>query len=381
MRALGVEATAWEEEPLRITGVGLSGLREPDDVLNAGNSGTTLRLVSGVLAGQSFLTVMTGDASLRRRPVDRIILPLSRMGAQCWARGQDRLPPLVIRGGGLTAIQYETPVASAQVKSAILLAGLFAEGVTTIIEPAMSRDHLERMLRAFGQPVDQDGTRISMSRARSLRAQRIRVPGDFSSAVFFLVAALCLPEGEVVLPDVGVNPTRAGLLEVLREMGAQYEVSGRRERGGEPVAELKGCASTLHGVAVGGSQIPQLIDEIPILAVAALVAEGSTTISDAAELRVKESDRIGVLASELARLGARIEERPDGLVIRGGAKLRGAVCHSHGDHRVAMALAIAGLLAEGETIIQSTDCIGTSFPQFVSILQELTAPESVVEER
>lgn len=368
-RALGVEVEGWGGPVLRVHGKGLRGLREAEGVLDAGNSGTTLRLLSGILAAQPFLSILTGDASLCQRPMGRIIRPLRQMGASIWGRAGDRYPPLAIRGGSLEGVRHESPVASAQVKSALLLAGLYAEGPTTVIEPSPSRDHTERLLRGFGHPVEETGRTVTVAPARGLTAVPVEVPGDFSSAAFFLVAACLVPGSRLTLAGVGLNPTRTGLLEVLQAMGAPVEVAGRREVCGEPVGDLVVSAGPLRGVSVGGALIPRLIDEIPILAVAAACAEGETEIRDAGELRVKESDRIAAVARELGRLGADVVERPDGLTIRGGRPLAGARCSSRGDHRVAMALAVAALVASGETRIADSACIGTSFPDFVPLLR------------
>ncbi len=370
-RALGVEAEGWEGDMLRIYGKGLRGLREAADTLNCGNSGTTIRLLAGVLAGQPFLSLLTGDASLRRRPMDRIIHPLTQMGAEIWGRARDTLPPLAVRGGSLHGVTYRCPVPSAQVKSAILLAGLFAEGPTTVIEPAASRDHTERMLTAYGQRVERSEQEVTLIPAGTLQATPISVPGDFSSTAFLLVAGLILPDSDLTIEGVGVNPTRTGLLDVLQAMGAKVQVFPVDEETGEPRAHLRVRASRLQGVSIGGDLIPRLIDEIPVLAVAAACAEGKTVIRDAAELRVKESDRIRTIAAELSRMGVRTEELPDGLIIHGGRRLQGARCEGHGDHRVAMALTVAGLQAEGQTIVRDTACIRTSFPGFVETLEHL----------
>ncbi|MEE9154715.1 MAG: 3-phosphoshikimate 1-carboxyvinyltransferase [candidate division NC10 bacterium] len=369
VRSLGVEVEGWEEESLRIYGKGLRGLREAVDVLDCGNSGTTIRLLAGVLAGQPFLSVLTGDASLRRRPMDRIILPLRQMGAEIRGRAQDTLPPLAVHGGTLRGITYRSPIASAQVKSAILMAGLFAEGQTTIIEPVASRDHTERMLAACGQQVERGGGEIRMVPSGTLQGSTISVPGDFSSAAFLLVAGLILPDSDLTLDGVGVNPSRTGLLEVLQAMGGSVEVLSLDESLGEPRASLRVRSSRLKGVSIGGDLIPRLIDEIPVLAVAAACAAGKTVIRDAAELRVKESDRLRTIAVELSRMGVRTEELQDGLIIHGGHDLHGACCESHGDHRLAMAITVAGLRADGETTILDTGCISTSFPGFVDTLQ------------
>ncbi|MFQ5656301.1 MAG: 3-phosphoshikimate 1-carboxyvinyltransferase [Candidatus Methylomirabilales bacterium] len=370
-RALGVEVEGWDEGLLRIHGKGFHGLREAGEILDCGNSGTTMRLLTGVLAGQPFLSLLTGDASLRRRPMDRIIVPLRQMGAKIWGRAQDTLPPLAVRGGGLRGITYESPIASAQVKSAILLAGLFAEGPTTIVEPTLSRDHTERMLASFGQPVQRSGGEVTVVPTGTVRAEQIPVPGDFSSAAFFLVAGLILPGSDITLEEIGMNPTRTGLLEVVQAMGGDVKVLRQEERAGEPRATLRIRSSRLKGVSIGGGLIPRLIDEIPVLAVAAACAAGKTIIRDAGELRVKESDRIRAIASGLNGMKIATEELQDGLIIHGGTGLQGACCNSYGDHRMAMALTVAGLQANGETSVADTACIRTSYPGFLETLQDL----------
>jgi len=347
-------------------------LAEPDDVLDVGNSGTTIRLLSGILAGQPFHSVVTGDASIRRRPMDRVATPLRRMGARISGRSGGRLAPLSIDGGGLRGIAYETPVASAQIKSAVLLAGLFADGETEVREPSQSRDHTERMLGAFGVPVRRDGLAVRVSGPAALRGTALHVPGDLSSAAFLLVAAALVPGSEVTVEDVGLNPTRTGVLDVLTQMGADVRVRGQRDEGGEPVGDVTVRASRLRGVTIGGALIPRTIDELPVLAVAACLAEGETVIRDAAELRVKEVDRIAALARELGRLGAAVEPRPDGLAITGVARLRGGRVASDGDHRIAMAMAVAGLCADGPVTIEDPACIQTSFPEFEETLRGVT---------
>jgi 3-phosphoshikimate 1-carboxyvinyltransferase len=380
LQALGVTVEGWDGEPVRIHGKGRDGLREAEEVLDCRNSGTTLRLLTGVLSGQPFLSVLTGDASLRRRPMDRVVLPLREMGAKIWGRAKDTLPPLAIRGGKLQGITYRSPLASAQVKSAILLAGLFADGPATVIEPHVSRDHTERMLQAAGQSIHREGSMVTLTPTGPLRAQRISVPGDFSSAAFFLVAGLILPDADLTVKGVGINPTRTGLLEVLQAMGGSVEVLQREESTGEPRASLRVRSSPLRCVELGGDLIPRLIDEIPVLAVTAAVADGKTVIRDAAELRVKESDRIVAIARELKKMGVRVEELSDGLIIHGRGVLQGAAVESYGDHRMAMALAIAGLKAVGTTTVVDTECIHTSFPGFVTILRDLI-PGAVEYER
>jgi 3-phosphoshikimate 1-carboxyvinyltransferase len=366
LRALGVEWTVADEEPgvatLELRGGGLRGLREPDDVLDCGNSGTTMRVLAGILAAQPFLSVLTGDASLRRRPMDRVIVPLREMGAQLSARVGDRLPPLVIRGGPLRAVHYRLPVDSAQVKSCVLLAGLFAEGETIVEEPVVSRDHTERMLRAMGADVRREGPAVSIRPAERLLSCDIDVPGDLSSAAFWLAAGAAHRDAELTLPAVGVNPTRSGIVDVLTRMGADIHVGEERMVGEEPVADIVVRSSRLRGVEIEG--VPSVRDELPALAIAAACAEGRTIVRGAAELRVKEGDRIAVLAAQLRKLGVAIEERPDGFVIEGGRSLRGASVTADGDHRLTMALAVAGLLAEGETRVEDADSVAVSYPCF-----------------
>ncbi|MEX2246245.1 MAG: 3-phosphoshikimate 1-carboxyvinyltransferase [Dehalococcoidia bacterium] len=377
LRALGVACTLDEsgDTPvLRLTGAGLRGLREPAGVLDCGNSGTTMRLMSGVLAGQPFLSVLTGDDSLRSRPMDRIATPLRQMGAQVDGRDAGRLAPLAIRGGGLRGIRYKMPMASAQVKSAILLAGLFAEGETVVEEPAPSRDHTERMLSAMGARVTRDGPAVRLAPGAPLHALSLRVPNDISAAAFWMVAAAVHPDAELRLTGVGVNPTRGGIIDVLRAMGADLSVEEEREVGGEPVADIVVRSSRLEGTVIEGSMIPRLLDEIPVLAVAAASAHGATIIRDAQELVVKETDRIGSVASQLALMGAAVTPRPDGMVIEGGAPLHGAHVQSFGDHRLAMALAVAGLVAQsGETSIDDAEAVAVSYPLFWEHLERLTA--------
>ncbi len=374
LRVLGVEWQLEEEAPgvatLQLTGLGLRGLREPADVLDAGNSGTTMRLLSGVLAGQSFTSLLTGDDSLRSRPVDRVIEPLRLMGARLFARDGDRRPPLAIQGGSLRGIRYRMPVASAQVKSAVLLAGLFAEGETIVEEPAPTRDHTERLLRAMGADLRREGPGVRLAPPPSLSPVDLEVPGDLSAAAFWLVAAAVHPEAEIVLPKVGVNPTRTGLLDALSMMGATVDLAEERMVGEEPVADITVRSSRLRGVEVSGELTLRMIDELPALAVAAAFAEGRTVVRDAEELRVKESDRIASLVRELRRLGVTIDERPDGFAIEGGHALRGAGVSGGGDHRLSMALAVAGLLADGQTVVEDAEAVAVSYPGFWGDLEQ-----------
>ena len=371
LRALGVEII--EESGLfTVSGVGKEGFAEPADVLNASNSATTMRLLAGLLAAQPFLSVITGDESLRSRPMARLIHPLRTMGADIWGRGYDSLAPLAIKGGQLRGIDYTSPVASAQLKSAILIAGLFAEGCTTIEEPAASRDHTERMLGAMGADLKRDGPKIALTPPISLSPIDIHIPGDISSAAFWLVAAAIHPNAHITVTKTGINPTRTGIIDVLLQMGAKLRVKNERMEGGEPVADLELESSELEGTEIGGCIIPRIIDEIPLIALAGSLATGTTTIREAEELRVKESDRIGATVKELSKLGADMEELPDGMVIHGGRELKGGECHSHHDHRLAMTLGIAGLVAQGETVVHGAEAVDASYPGFWQDLERLT---------
>jgi 3-phosphoshikimate 1-carboxyvinyltransferase len=364
MRALGVDVQEIDRCTYVIRGRGLAGLAEPDDVLDAGNSGTTARLLTGILAAQPFLTIMTGDESLRSRPMDRVIEPLRAMGANALGRRDDDYLPMAVRGGDLRGIDYVLPMASAQVKSCLLLAGAFADGVTRLTEPAASRDHTERLLAAQGAAITVDGLDIAIRGGRELRAVDIAVPGDTSAAAFWVVAACIHPDAEVTVTNVGLSDGRTGFLDVLREMGADVRLENRHVVGGEPVGDISARSSRLHGVAVGGDLIPRLIDEAPILAVAACFAEGTTVFSDAQELRYKESDRIAVVVEEMTKLGAQIDERPDGMAISGHGRLVGGDGDSHKDHRMAMALAIAGLVADEPVSIAQAGSVTISYPGF-----------------
>jgi 3-phosphoshikimate 1-carboxyvinyltransferase len=380
LRALGADI----EEPgagrLVVRGRGRAGLREADDVLDCGNSGTTIRLLSGLLAGFPFLSVLSGDASLRRRPMGRIVEPLRALGARVTARADGTLPPLVIEGGALAGGQrIETAAAAAQVKSALLLAGLAAEGATTVVEPSRSRDHTERMLAAMGAGVAFEDTAVTLTPpAGDLDAVDVRVPGDVSTAAAWIVAASLHPDAELLLTGVGLNPTRAGVVEVLRAMGADIEELEPRSVGGEPVADLRVRSAALRGVRIEGEVVPRAIDELPLLALAGALAEGETVIADAGELRVKESDRVATTAATLRALGAEVEERADGLVVAGGTRLRGAGVEAAGDHRLAMLGAVAGLLAEGETVVAGAGAVAVSYPDFWTDLGRLGASPSVV---
>ena len=381
MRAFQSLGVRIEETPEQLTvhGKGMWGLTEPFGPIDCGNSGTGIRLMAGLLAGQDFFTVLTGDESIRRRPMGRVVKPLRAMGATIAGRKGGELAPLAITGTRLKGMSYVSPVASAQIKSSLLFAALYADGLTTISEPRLSRDHTERMFAYFGIPFHRDGCTVRIEGRPSIRwsGKTVVVPGDLSAAAFFLVGASIVPDSDVTVLSVGMNPTRTGLLDILRQMGAHIEVLNPREEAGEPVADLRVRSMPLRGVQIGPEQIPQTIDEFPILCVAAAVADGETVITGAEELRVKESDRIATMAAELRAMGARIEERPDGMVIQGlgrkGANgtLTGATCASHGDHRVAMSVAIGALTAAQPTQIQDTVCIETSFPNFDRKLLEL----------
>ena len=366
LRALGTEITGTKSS-FTIRG-GL--LSEPADVLNTGNSGTTTRLMAGVLAAQPFMSVVTGDRSIRSRPMGRIVEPLRLMGAHVDGRDDGRLAPLTFRGGGLHGIRYTMPVASAQLKSALLLAGLFAEGETVLDQPALSRDHTELMFRAMGADVLEDGLSVAVRPGR-LRAVDVSIPADISSAAYWLVAGACHPNAEVRVLGVGTNPSRTGILDALEAMGADVRVENPRTEGGEQVADLVARSSRLRATEIGGDLVPRLVDEVPVLALAACFAEGTTVIRDAAELRVKESDRLRATAKELTRLGASVEELDDGLRITGGRTLQGANCRSYGDHRIAMTLGIAGLLASGSTGVGSAETAGVSYPSFWDDLRAL----------
>ncbi len=373
LRALGVSINAIGAGAIEIHGVGLGGLRASAGPLDLGNSGTGMRLLMGLVAGCEFATTFVGDESLSSRPMDRIARPLELMGARVEGRGDRCLPPVTVRGGHLRGIEYHPPMASAQVKSAVLLAGLSADGPTTVVEPAASRDHTERMLAAMGADIEADGLTVTLRPGRPLQARSMRIPADLSSAAFFLVAGLVVEGSDVVAGDVLLNPTRTGLLEALQAMGADLAISCGHEEAGESVGDVRARAGALRAAEVGGDLIPRMIDEVPLVAVAATQAEGTTIIRDAAELRVKESDRLAAMAQVLGAMGAEISEREDGLEISGPTPLHGAVIDSRHDHRVAMSAAVAGLLADGETVIEGAECIATSYPGFPAALRGLGA--------
>jgi 3-phosphoshikimate 1-carboxyvinyltransferase len=376
LAALGVPVD-WPEgsSVARVAGQGLHGLFESDDVLDCGNSGTSMRLLMGLLAGHPLLSVLTGDASLRSRPMARVIQPLREMGATLYGRKGDTLAPIVVKGGRLRGIRYATPVASAQVKSAILLAGLYADDETTVTEPARSRDHTERLLEAMGVTIHRGDRSVTVRPPERLCALSLRVPGDISSAAPWMVLAACHPDAEVVLRGVNVNPTRTGIVDILRAMGASIELLEERTTGGEPVADIVVRSSKLRGTTVSGELVPRAIDELPLVALAAAAADGVTVVRDAAELRVKESDRVRAVVDTLGRMGADIHERDDGFEVRGPSVLHGARLNAHGDHRIGMLGAIAGCLAEGETTVVD-DAVGVSYREFWEHLRQ-AAPDSV----
>lgn len=367
MRLMGVEITEGNE--IIVRGKGIRGLSEPLNVIDAGNSGTTARLLSGLLSAQNFFSVITGDDSLRRRPMARVVFPLVKMGAEIHGRNNASLLPLAIQGKKLRGVNINIEVASAQVKSALLLAGLYAEGTTEIIEPAESRDHTERMLKYMGANIKKDRNRVAITQIQKLEPIELTVPGDISSSAFFLVAGTIVKGSEIILKNVGINPLRTGIVDVLKRMGADIEIIERKDEI-EPVGTIRVRYSQLRGTTIKGDEIPRVIDEIPVIAVAGAVAEGETVIRDAGELRKKESDRIHSLCTELKKMGVQVEELEDGMIIKGG-KLKGTRLESHKDHRIGMALAIAGLTADGETIIDGAEWIDISFPEFKKYLRKI----------
>jgi len=376
MKALGADVKV-DGTTIRVTGHGLRGLKSSWRALDAGNSGTTIRLLSGILAGQDFKTTISGDESLQKRPMRRVVGPLREMGAEIKAR-EDNFAPLEIRGGKLRAIEYKMPMASAQVKSAVLLAGLFAEGETIVTEPARTRDHTELALEEFGAPVERNARVTKIHGAGSngsikLIARNLEVPGDISSAVFFIAAASLFPESSILIQNVGLNPTRTAILDVFAQMGASIQIHSVQSSHGEVVGDLAVKGAALKGGVVSGDTIPLVIDELPMLAALGPFTEVGIEIRDASELRVKESDRIAVLVENLRKMGATVEERPDGLKVAGrsAGKLRGAEIEPHGDHRIAMAFAIAGLAAESPTTIRDAECAGVSFPSFYEDLNRI----------
>ena len=362
-----IEETA---DKIIVHGNGLNGLRAPSQTLDAGNSGTTTRLLAGILAGQNFTCVLNGDASIQKRPMKRIMAPLSQMGADIQSVGGNDCAPLRITGSPLRGISYRSPVASAQVKSAVLLAGLYADGETSVTEPAVSRNHTELMLKSFGADVRSEGLTATVKPNPTLCGMEILVPGDISSAAYFIAAGCLVPDAEILVRNVGINPTRDGILRVAKEMEADISLLNKKING-EPTADLLIKSSSLRGVTIGGDIIPTLIDELPIIAVMAAAAEGTTVIKDAAELKVKESDRIAVMTENLAAMGCDITPTPDGMIIRGGKPLHGAVVDPHLDHRIAMSFAVAAMIADGETEIKDAGCVNISYPAFYEDLKKL----------
>ncbi len=380
MRLLGVSIRETGPAEITIGGVGLTGLKPPPATIDCGNSGTTMRLLMGILAGQDFSSRLTGDQYLRKRPMDRVIRPLRQMGAKLRSLNDDLakgLAPIEIEGAPLSPISYNSPIASAQVKSAVLLAGLYCQGKTTVSEPYKSRDHTERMLHRFGARVEVESLRVSVNGPASLRAEEIVVPGDISSAAFFLAAAAMISGSELLLRNVGLNRTRTGFLSLLRRMGADIFGADTRDDGlNEPSGNITVRGTDkLKAVHIGAEDIPALIDEVPILAVTALRADGTTVIEGASELRVKETDRLSALAKNLSALGTRVKEEPDGLIIDGPQRICGGTVDSFGDHRIAMAMAVAGLIADGPVTITDTDCVATSFPGFFEVIRKVTWQE------
>ncbi len=370
-RKLGVRINIYSDTVV-VEGMGLRGLKNPIQTLNVGNSGTTMRLISGVLAPQKFSAKLDGDASIRKRPMNRVIMPLSEMGADIKSESGDGLPPLMINGKDLKGITYKSPVASAQVKSALLLAGLYADGETTVIEPALSRNHTELMLKAFGAEVSSEGATARVKPCDELFGQMVVVPGDISSAAYFMVAAAITPDSEITMKNVGLNPTRDGIIRVLKEMGADISIRVNERAVGEPAGDITVRSSELKGITIEGNLIPTLIDELPVIAVLACFAKGTTVIKDAEELKVKESNRIDIMVSNLKAMGADIEATDDGMIINGGKPLHGAVVDSVKDHRVAMSMTVAGMNADGDTDLIDAHCVKISYPRFYEDMQRLT---------
>lgn len=369
-RQMGIDITQSNEEVI-VHGKGLHGLSKPDKMLYTGNSGTTTRLISGILAGQTFDCAVTGDASIEKRPMKRIIYPLSQMGAKIASVRENDCAPLAISPGKLHGIAYQSPVSSAQVKSAVLLAGLYAEGITSVTEPVLSRNHTELMLKGFGADISSQNTTATLRPGNELYGQDISVPADISSAAFFIAAALLVPGSELLLKNIGINPTRDGFLRITKEMGANITLMNEHSEGGEPVADILVKHSRLHGVTISGSIIPTLIDEIPILCVLAAYAEGTTTITDAAELKFKESDRIAVMCDNLTAIGIKATATDDGMIIDGCEKILGGTVQSANDHRIAMSFAVAALNSENGIEINNPECISISYPNFFNTLKDL----------
>jgi len=371
MQALGAEIELGKDNSVKIKGKGLYGLQEPKDMLDVGNSGTTIRLLAGLLSGQDFYSVLNGDDSIRKRPMKRVVEPLRLMGADIWGRKDGQFAPLSIRGNKLNPLHYTLPVASAQVKTALLLAGLYATGETVVKEPLPTRDHTERMLELMQADLKISPPEIKVMGRKELRGTDIFIPGDISSAAYFIVAASILRDSQIIIKQVGVNPTRIGVIEILKKMGTKIDILNYQIKSNEPRADLKIEYSELKGIEIKEEMVPLLIDELPLIAVVATQAQGKTLVSGARELRVKESDRIKAIVSELKKMGADIEEEEDGFTVNGPTGLQGAVCESYNDHRIAMSLAVAALLAEGKTIIKNSECIDISFPGFEKTLRKL----------
>lgn len=370
-RRMGIEIEQ-QGDKVTVHGKGWYGLQEPSVHLEVGNSGTTIRLMAGIMSTQPFHVVMEGDESIAKRPMRRVIGPLRQMGAKIDGRKDGEFTPLAIRGGELQGIAYHSPVASAQVKSAILLAGLQAKGVTSVTEPHLSRDHTERMLQAFGVQVVRDGLTVSVEGGQELLGRAISVPGDISSAAFLIAAVMMVPGSKLLIENVGINPSRTGIIDVVKAMGGSLELVNERVVNEEPVADLLVTYSKLHGIEIAGDIIPRLIDEIPVIAAMATQATGRTIIRDAEELKVKETDRIATVVSQLSKFGAKVTPTDDGMVIEGETALTAATIDSHGDHRIGMAMAIAGLAATGETVIENDEAIAVSFPGFAELLEGIS---------
>ena len=363
-----------EAENVIIHGKGLNGLCAPNGTLDVKNSGTTLRLLSGILSAMPFSSVISGDASIQKRPMKRIIDPLTKMGAGIHSENDNNCAPLIIDGGKeLNGITWNSPVASAQVKSCILFAGLYANGDTTVVEPSLSRDHSERMLKALGADITTDGNTVTLHPGNMLNASDIHIPGDISSAAYFIAAGLLVPHGQLTIQNVNINPTRAGIITVLKEMGANLTIENKRLVSGEETADITVSHSNLHGTVISGDIIPALIDELPVIAVLSAFAEGTTTIRDASELKVKESDRISLITDNLTNMGADVTPCDDGMIIHGGKPLRGGLIRTASDHRIAMSFAIAALGAEGVTTLDNSDCVNISFPGFFEQINSITS--------
>ncbi|SHI52477.1 3-phosphoshikimate 1-carboxyvinyltransferase [Pseudobutyrivibrio xylanivorans] len=370
-KAMGIDITQ-EHDHVVIHGKGLHGLSEPQQVLDVGNSGTTTRLISGILAGQPFVSTLNGDESIQKRPMGRIITPLTQMGAYIRSLKNNNCAPLEVGGVPLAPLRYDSPVASAQVKSCVLLAGLYADGITSVTEPVVSRNHTELMLSGFGANIKSEGLTATVVGGPKLVGQKIEVPGDISSAAFFIVAGLICPNADLLIKNVNTNPTRAGIIKVAQDMGGNIELLNERVVSGEPVADIHVTTSELHGCEISGDIIPTLIDELPVIAVMAACASGTTVIKDASELKVKESDRIATVTENLTNMGCDITPTEDGMIISGGMPLKGTLIKTYLDHRIAMAFAIAGLVADGETTFDNEDCCCISYPDFFKTLNNLT---------